>query len=374
MKLILKSILTCIALIITCSCSQTNVDNIKLKGKYPIPKIEFNPRHYICYKTDEKLVVDGVLDEKSWQKTTWSTNFIDIEGVKEPIHQTRVKMLWDEEYLYIGAELNEPHINASLKQRDTIIYYDNDFEIFIDPDGDTHNYFEFEINAFNTVWDLFMVKPYRNGGPAVTGWDIANLKSAVKIFGTINNPSDFDKKWTIEIGIPLKSLNYANKKTIIDNDIWRINFSRVQWQYEVVDGKYQKEINPKTNRHFPEYNWVWSPQGVINMHYPEMWGFLQFSQKIPGTETVTFSLSNDEKIKWDLRKIYYYQQIHYHNLKKYANKLEPLKKIGLSINKKESSIIFETTKSMFKISIPFGDKLWHINHEGKTWKTAILIP
>jgi hypothetical protein len=53
--------------------------------------------------------------------------------------------------------------------------------------------------------------------------------------------------------------------------VWRVNFSRVQWQLEVVDGAYAKV--PDT----PENNWVWSPQGLIAMHYPEMWGEVLFA-------------------------------------------------------------------------------------------------
>ena len=39
-------------------------------------------------------------------------------------------MLWDDNYLYVGAVLQEDDIKAKLSQQDTIIYYDNDFEVF----------------------------------------------------------------------------------------------------------------------------------------------------------------------------------------------------------------------------------------------------
>jgi hypothetical protein len=67
-------------------------------------------------------------------------------------------MLWDYKYFYIAAQLQEPHIWATIKERDAIIYQDNDFEIFIDPDGDSHNYYEVEINAFGAFWDLLLLK------------------------------------------------------------------------------------------------------------------------------------------------------------------------------------------------------------------------
>ncbi|HEX3072090.1 MAG TPA: carbohydrate-binding family 9-like protein, partial [Ignavibacteriales bacterium] len=129
-----------------------------------MPQIEFSPKRYVCYKTDAPLAIDGNMDEAAWSKAVWTDDFIDIEGeVKpNPRFRTRVKMLWDEKYFYIAAEMQEPDIWAYQRNRDDIIFFDNDFEVFIDPDGDTHRYSEFEMNAVNTVWDLLLVQPYRD--------------------------------------------------------------------------------------------------------------------------------------------------------------------------------------------------------------------
>jgi len=86
--------------------------------------------------------------------------------------------------------LEEPHVWGTLTKPDTVICYDNDFEVFIDPDGDNHEYYEFEMDALNTVWDLLLKKPYRDGGPPVDGWNMERLKSAVHVAGTLNNPTD----------------------------------------------------------------------------------------------------------------------------------------------------------------------------------------
>ena len=78
-------------------------------------------------------------------------------------------MLWDDDYFYVGGRpARSPTSGRTLTARDSVIFQDNDFEVFIDPDGDTHNYFEFEINALATVWDLLLVQPYRDGGPRST--------------------------------------------------------------------------------------------------------------------------------------------------------------------------------------------------------------
>ena len=75
-------------------------------------------------------------------------------------------MVWDDKYLYFAAEIEEPHVWGTLTQHDSVIFRDNDFEVFIDPNGDTHEYYEFEMNALNTGWDLFLaqaVQLWRDG-------------------------------------------------------------------------------------------------------------------------------------------------------------------------------------------------------------------
>ena len=90
----------------------------------------------------------------------WTNSFVDIEGdlKPKPYHDTKAKMLWDENYFYFAALMEEPHVWGKLTDRDAVIYKDNDFEIFLDPDGDTHNYYELEVNALGTEWDLILTK------------------------------------------------------------------------------------------------------------------------------------------------------------------------------------------------------------------------
>ena len=125
------------------------------------PKGVITPETYICYRAVEPIEVDGKLDEASWGNAPWTAYFVDIEGdlKPRPRFKTRVKMLWDDDYFYFAAEMEEPDVWGTLTQRDAIIFYDNDFEVFIDPNGDTHEYYEFEMNALNTGWDLFLARP-----------------------------------------------------------------------------------------------------------------------------------------------------------------------------------------------------------------------
>jgi hypothetical protein len=240
-----------------------------------------HPRGYVCYRAQSPVTIDGALDEAAWRDAPWTDNFVDIEGSKRPAPtlRTRAKMLWDDTYLYIAADLVEPALWATMKDHDSVIFHENDFEFFIDPNGDNHEYYEFEINALGTGWDLFLPRPYKDGGKAVDGWEIRGLKSAVRLDGTLNVPGDTDRGWSIELAVPWAALRERGAKPPADGDQWRVNFSRVQWPLEVIDGAYKRIAGRSEN------NWVWSPQHVVDMHRPETWGYVQFSTSRPGSAT-----------------------------------------------------------------------------------------
>ena len=238
------------------------------------------PRTYACPRTDGAIQVDGRLDEPAWRDAPWTADFLDIQGptLPAPRLRTRAKMLWDDRHFYVAALMEEPHVWGKLTRRDAVIYHDNDFEVFIDPDGDNHLYYELEINALGTEWDLLLVRPYRDGAPAVNAWDIQGLQSAVQVQGTLNDPTDTDTGWSVEIAIPWEVLAQCAGRPAPPEPghIWRVNFSRVQWRTRHDQGSYEKLNDPASGRPLPEDNWVWSPQGLIAMHYPERWGEVLF--------------------------------------------------------------------------------------------------
>src|SRR3954454_4907158 len=154
------------------------------------PDAAARPEGYVCHRLSEPIAIDGKLDDRAWRGVPWTTGFVDIEGAvrPRPRFRTRAKMAWDDRFFYVAAEMEEPHVWATLTKHDSVIFHDNDFEVFIDPNGDNHEYYEFEINALNTGWDLFLTKPYRDGGSALDSWEIPGLKTAVHVAGTLNDP------------------------------------------------------------------------------------------------------------------------------------------------------------------------------------------
>ena len=241
-------------------------------------------KKYHCQRASQPISIDGEISDKVWDNTEWTDDFIDIRGDDhtKPRFRTRAKMMWDDTYFYIAAELEEPDVWGTLTEKNSIIYHDNDFEVFIDPDCDGLNYYEFEINALGTIWELTLDKPYQDGGVADLGTNIDGLISKVSIDGVLNDPSHTDKGWKVEMAIPWGGLKKHHRYGVSPpkiNDMWKLNFSRVQWHHEIVDGHYKRIPEHGTEipwTEHPEDNWVWSPQGVINMHVPEMWGEIIF--------------------------------------------------------------------------------------------------
>lgn len=306
------------------------------------------PKQYICYKTPQNLKIDGKLDEDAWQKASWTTEFVDIEGAKQPLplQATKAKMLWDDKYLYIAAKLDEKHLWSYQNKKDQVVFLENDFEVFIDPDGDGHDYFELEVNPINNTFDLFLPKSYRNGGDALISWDIKGMKTAVYCNGTVNNPKDEDQFWTVEIAIPFESVGMGLKVPLPkDLSLWRINFSRVEWQHEVKNGKYVRKAKADGTGVLPEYNWVWSPQDAINMHIPDRWGYLIFSDKKVSESPIQYQLPNIETAKRWVWAGYDAQQAFLGKNKTYTSDLNQL---GLNWPK-EYEVKIEASEHLFMI-------------------------
>jgi hypothetical protein len=299
------------------------------------------PRGYVCYRARKPIVIDGKLDDEAWKDAPWTDDFVDIEGnaKPKPRFRTRVKMLHDDKFFYVGVEMEEPHVWGTLTQHDSVIFQDNDFEVFIDPNGDNHEYYEFEINALKTTWDLLLPRPYKDGGKPVNCWEIPGMQSAVHVDGTINDPRDRDRGWTVELAFPWKVLGELAYQDVppANGAQWRVNFSRVEWKHEVVNGKYRKI--PKTL----EDNWVWSPQGVISMHRPETWGYVQFSTAAPGKDR--FRPDPTAIARHVLHRVYYAQSALHKKEQPYARTLAELGLAGLSHASIIGPPVLETTSA-----------------------------
>lgn len=215
------------------------------------------PEEYLAKEATGKMVIDGRADESDWERAPWITEFCDITGDerKAPTLATRAKILWSKEALYVYAELEEPNIVATLTNRDDIVWHENDFEIFVDPDGDGENYFEFEFNAANTVFDLFLTRPYgdKRGTFVMHQWNAEGLENATAL--TSNG-------WSLEVAIPNDALANGFERPLKSRRAIRVGFSRVEW------------LKPDK-----EENWTWGATGKVDMHIPSRWGYVTLLPK-----------------------------------------------------------------------------------------------
>ena len=268
-----------------------------------------DPPLYHCRYTTQPPTIDGYLDDEAWKSAAAINHLSDIRGdaFPRPSLPTEIRMLWDSTYLYVAARLYEPFINATLSQRDDIVWHENDFEVFIDPDGDGINYYEIEVNALGTLLDLQMSHPYRSGGHFFSTWDCPGLRHAVSVQGTVGDSTDRDTCWSIEMAIPHRALARSFDDGLKQSNVWRMNFSRVEW---LTQGG-------------SEENWVWAPTGEVNIHMPERWAYVYLMNTTlhprQSDKPWTNYLPDDYKFMWML---FYAQQDHYAKHHRYLNSIE----------------------------------------------------
>ncbi len=269
---------------------------------WPFPWPENRIARYTAHRIARPIVVDGRLDEAEWKSAPRSPRFSDLVRGAPGIHDTRAAVLWDDAYLYVGFWVEEPFVEGTLTERDSLIYTNNDVEVFI---AGQDAYYEFEINSLGTIYEVFFiweeayeragyakipefdrsregVRPFRGvgfknhpRGPRIGywNWDLPGLKTAVHVDGTVNDNSDRDRGWTVELAIPWTGLVHLARPDgralpPKDGDVWRMDFSRFN-QY--------KEAPPAQD----PGGWAWSPHGVWDSHVPEVFPFVRFSTEPP---------------------------------------------------------------------------------------------
>jgi len=260
---------------------------------------------YDCLRSPSPIVIDGDLTKEIWHRAKRSPRFGDMVTGDPGYFDTRAAALWDDTNLYVAFWIEEPFVEAELTERDSLIFNENDVELFIDG-GDC--YYEFEINALGTVYEVLFVwqDAFNKGGKfdspefdvrkrnaltfggdydrqaktfwrgthprglrwAFLDWDFPDMKSAVRVDGKINDRSFVDRGWTVELALPwagMKALANGRALPPREGDVWKMFFGR--FEKLLVNGL---EVNPHPA-------WVWSKHGVYDTHQPEHWTAVRFS-------------------------------------------------------------------------------------------------
>lgn len=180
----------------------------------------------VVYRAKNEIRIDGSLDEPEWQMAQ-ALELRDIKGRASP--KTTARLLWDDRYLYIAFECSDDDIWATKTQRDDFLWEEEVVEVFIDPDGDGLNYYEFQVNPLLTQIDLLIPDAVEGVKHAKKNaeWDCQGWLSAVKVSGTVNKRDDSDEGWTVEMAIPIDSIPHPAKFTPRPNTSWRLNLYRI---------------------------------------------------------------------------------------------------------------------------------------------------
>lgn len=259
--------------------------------------------HYTCHRAPHRMAIDGRLERSAWRDAPRSPRFVDLVTGVPGFMETRMASLWDDEYLYVAFWVSEPDVRAKLAERDSLVWTENDVEIFI---GGEDCYYEFEINALGTVYEVFYIwqdalkkggrfdvpefdllkrkvdvlggfqdglrygKHPRGARWAFMDYDVPGLRAAVEVRGTLNDPSDVDEGWTAEIAFPWSGLRHLAGSWPVPphaGDVWRMDFSR----FELLESC-GATVEPHPG-------WALNRHGVYDSHIPECFSFVHFSEK-----------------------------------------------------------------------------------------------
>jgi hypothetical protein len=140
-------------------------------------------------------------------------------------------MLWDDTNLYIIYVCNDPYLESEVTEHDGPVYQEDAVEIFVTPNpNDISSYFGYEMNINGTLLDYIAFE----GGQERTKnihfpWQSDEVKIVTSYTGTLNNPSDVDQGWILEIAIPWANFRHLGG-TIPpqEGDLWRLNLNRTK--------------------------------------------------------------------------------------------------------------------------------------------------
>lgn len=250
-----------------------------------------NRTHYTCRRTANPIKIDGDLTKDAWRSAERSPRFVDMVNGRPALLDTQAACLWDDERFYAAFWVGEPDVRADLTERDSLIYNENDVELFI---AGKDCYYEFEINARGTIYEAFFIwqDAYTKGsrfdrapefeltagGVDILGgfqdhfdhprgprwvfreWDFPGIETAVQVNGTLNDGTDVDEGWTVEIALPWQGMEWmADDRSLPpkEGDVWPMNFFR----FEDLSGN-GRQVQPPAG-------WSWNPHGKYDSHIPE---------------------------------------------------------------------------------------------------------
>ena len=255
------------------------------------------PGSFTAYRASAPLSPDGRAAGPAWAAAPRTPRFVDmVTGTPAPM-DTTASILWDDTALYIAFWADEPALIATLTNRDDLLFFENDLEIFIDGG---ESYYELEFNARGTIYEVFYIwrdaytrgskwdvprfdvhnpRVHSFGGDyardrsnfwtgnhprgerwAFRDYDLPGLAVHVNADGRINDPTHLDKGWSAEIVIPWAGLgDLANGRSLPPRpgDTWGIFLGRFQ------------QLATRSPGTVATAGWAAGAFGIADTHIPE---------------------------------------------------------------------------------------------------------
>jgi carbonic anhydrase/acetyltransferase-like protein (isoleucine patch superfamily) len=183
---------------------------------------------YQCRRTRGEVQVNGALDEAAWSAATPPVEFCRAQDGAEPRFPTELRLCWDDRCLYAAFSCKDADIRGTLLEHDDPLYNQEVVELFLCPSGDLRHYYELEISPRNVLFDAKVFNPEldRRSMLVQKEWHAAGIRTAVGVAGTIEDPSDVDVGWIVEVALPFTDLGLDGPPA--PGMRWRANFYRIE--------------------------------------------------------------------------------------------------------------------------------------------------
>ena len=191
------------------------------------------PAEFECRWADTPVTIDGKADEAAWQRAQLiDTFYLPWLGARaRPARTaTKARLLWDREYLYFFADMEDTDLYADVKEHDGQTWDNDVFELFFKPAADKPGYYEFQVNAAGTVMDMFLPRRGAGGYRRFKADGDFHIDAKVRLRGTLNHWQDKDQGWSVEGRIPWRDFLRTGGRPGIDE---RWKFALCRYDYSV---------------------------------------------------------------------------------------------------------------------------------------------
>ncbi|MCC7534815.1 MAG: carbohydrate-binding family 9-like protein [Deltaproteobacteria bacterium] len=168
------------------------------------------------------IEIDGQLEDAPWRESRTTARFVNTMNGSPAQPNAQVVALWDDENLYIGFKVEDENLKSTFTTRDANLWEQDAVEIMIDHDGDGANYVELQVSPAGVIFDTRFDRPREPAAPGHRDYD-SGLRAAVnRRGGTLNDDSDTDRGYDVEIAIPWRA--FSDGATPRPGQTWRANF------------------------------------------------------------------------------------------------------------------------------------------------------